>query len=92
MEMQDAVRVAKQFAQKIFADEQLSNLGLEEIEFVSDEGAWDVTVGFSRPWNSSRGALSAITGENLQKRSYRIIRIRNSDGEPLFIRRREQIE
>lgn len=92
MEMQDAVRAAKNFAQRILADEELSDLGLEEIEFVPGEDALDVTVGFSRPWNSSRGALSAITGENLQKRSYRIIRIKNADGEPVFIKRREQVD
>ena len=61
------------------ADEQVTNIGLEEVEFSPGENAWDITVGFSRPWNTpksraqevmeSLGALSSL------KRSYKIIKV-----------------
>ena len=51
MDVKDAVNAAKTYVAQLFADEGLSNLGLEEVEFDDGSGAWRVTVGFSRPWD-----------------------------------------
>lgn len=91
MEVKDAVKTAKTYLSDLLADENMTNLGLEEIEFNDDEGAWDVTLGFSRPWNSSRGPLSTITGEPTARRAYRVIRIQDKDGRVLFVRKREAL-
>ncbi len=87
MKVKDAVLIAKDYAQELFAQEGMSNFGLEEVEYVPESDEWLITVGFSRPWSSSRNALSALTGETTQKRLYRVVRI-NSEGDVLSVKRR----
>lgn len=87
MDVQEAAKVAKNFVEQVFSDEEPTNIGLEEIEFDERSDAWDVTVAFSRPWNSVKTALSSITGEPLAKRAYKVVRIKNSDGSLIGIRR-----
>lgn len=89
MNMKEAVEATKAFAQSLMEGEGISNLGVEEI--LRNGECWEVTLGFSRPWNSSRGALSAITGENLQKRAYRTFLVAD-DGSVLSMKRKEVIE
>ena len=92
MEVKEAVKVAKDYVTDLLAEEGMTNLGLEEIYFDDQSEIWDVTLGFSRPWNSSRGALSAITGDTLARRAYRVVRVRNSDGQVLSIKKRDLVE
>ncbi|EJZ22136.1 hypothetical protein NE852_23505 [Rhizobium sp. Pop5] len=87
MDVKEAVRIAKAYASDIFAEDGMSNFGLEEVDYDADAGEWLITVGFSRPWSSSRNALSALTGEASQKRLYRVVRM-NADGEVLSVKRR----
>jgi hypothetical protein len=89
MEVKEAVQSAKSFVFDLLKDEGAVNLGLEEIEYLEDQDIWEVTIGFSRPWNTSRGALSAITGEDWRKRDYRVVKIRNSDGQVLGMKVRQ---
>ena len=53
MDMKDAAKLAKEYVADLFDEEGISNVGLEEIVFRDDGGDeyWDVTVGFSRPWD-----------------------------------------
>ena len=92
MEVKDAVKAAKAYVTDLLLDEGMTNLGLEEIQFDETSDTWDITLGFSRPWNSSRGSLSAITGETLAKRAYRTVEVRNSDGRVLSIKKRDLVE
>lgn len=91
MDVKEAVRVAKEYAMHIFAEDGISNFGLEEVEYDADDDEWLITVGFSRPWSSSRNALSALTGEVSQKRLYRVVRI-DSTGEVISVKRRSSDE
>jgi hypothetical protein len=79
MDVKDAVVAAKGWVLDVMQDEQPSNLGLEEVEFDDMQGIWKITLGFSRPWNSSRNALQALAGES-QKRAYRTILVSDHDG------------
>jgi hypothetical protein len=75
MNVKEAVKAAKRWILDVMDDEQPTNLGLEEVEFDEAQGIWKITLGFSRPWNSSRNALSALAGET-KKRAYRTIIVR----------------
>ncbi len=40
MDVKEAVALAKQHILELFADERLSNIGLEEVEFDKEAGEW----------------------------------------------------
>lgn len=92
MEVKQVVRIAKNYVQELLSDEGIVNLGLEEIEFNEREDAWHVTLGFSRPWNTQRSAVTVITGEPAPRRAYRVLRVRDSDGQVLSFRQREAVD
>jgi hypothetical protein len=89
MDVKQAVVLAKRYIADLLADEGVINLGLEEIDRDDTAGVWHVTLGFSRPWNSVRNALTALTGDVAAKRSYRIVTVRDLDGEVLSVKRRD---
>ena len=90
MDVKEAVKRAKTYVAELFSEEGLTNLGLEEIEYDDQAGTWDVTLGFSRPWNTTRSALTALTGEAAARRTYRVVKVRGSDGEVLSVKRRDR--
>ena len=85
MDAREAISQAKNYVSDVFRDESISNLGLEEVEFDEGDQIWKVTVGFSRPWNTVRNALTAIAGEPAARRSYKVVRIRDADHAVLSI-------
>jgi uncharacterized protein YdeI (YjbR/CyaY-like superfamily) len=79
MDVKAAIATAKTYLQEIYADEELTNLGLEEVEQVPQDGHWLVTLAFSRPWNTPRTRAQEVL-ENLGaysplKRSCKVITI-----------------
>ncbi len=74
MDVKEAAKLAKEYVADLFRDEGISNVGLEEIELHGQ--TWEVTVGFSRPWD--QGGLATITlGQKGLRRSFKVIRIDN---------------
>ena len=57
MDVKEAAKLAKDYVADLFRDEGISNVGLEEIELHGQ--TWEVTVGFSRPWD--QGGLATVT-------------------------------
>ena len=45
MDDKEAITIAKDYVSDRLADEQVTNVGLEEVEFSPGENAWDITVG-----------------------------------------------
>lgn len=90
MDVKQAAATAKQYVADLLADEGLTNLGLEEIEFDDSAESWNVILGFSRPWNSVHNALTDLTGGQ-PRRSYQAVRIRDSDGRVLSVTRRDPV-
>jgi hypothetical protein len=80
MDVQQAVKSAKSWVLDVLQDEKPVNLGLEEVEFDDEKQIWKITLGFSRPWNSTKNALSTLTGDVALRRAYRTILINNTDG------------
>lgn len=83
MQVKDAVRTAIDNVQDLFQAEDITNLGLEEVNFDEASDEWIVTVGFSRPWDYPRtstftSAISPQTGE--PRRSFKIVRVHDSTG------------
>ena len=93
MEVKDAVNKALTFVADAFSDEELSNLGLEEVMYDELEERWKITVGFSRPWDYPKHTIATISNPSLMApaaiRTYKIVEIRDSDGEVTAIRNRD---
>lgn len=90
--VKEAVQTAKGFVEDVLEGEDPTNVGLEEVEFSPADGTWKVTIGFSRPWNTTRGALATITGEQASKRAYRLVSINDNTGEPISMTKRVLLE
>lgn len=88
MDVKEAVSTAKSWLVRTLADESISNLGLEEIEFDDHEHSWKITLGFSRPWNTVRNALTAISGEPAIRRAYRVLTVDDITGKVQSMKKR----
>jgi hypothetical protein len=89
MDAKEAIKAAKSYVSDIFVDEGLMNLGLEEVKFGELENCWEITLGFSRPWNANRSSLASLTGAQTLQRTYKVVVIKDSSGEVIEIRNRE---
>lgn len=88
MDVKQAVSKAFQEVQDLFANEQLSNLGLEEVEYDHIKQEWLVTVGFSRPWDFTKPSGGLVTSPSQPKRDYKVVRVSES-GEVTSVKNRE---
>ena len=79
MEVKDAVQTAKEYLADLFDGEQIMNVGLEEVVFLNESNAWNITIGFSRPWDQ-RNVLATALGEGRPARSYKVLRINDDSG------------
>ena len=79
MDAKAAVHKAKDYIADLFADEGVTNIGLEEVEFESTSNSWRITIGFSRPWDHTNRLTAALGG--VVSRSYKAIRINDRSGE-----------
>ena len=87
MDVKKAAKLAKEYLSDLFSEEGISNLGLEEIELGTDGRFWEVTIGFSRPWD--HGGLAAVTlGQKGLRRSYKVLRIDDCSGSVVSVRDR----
>jgi hypothetical protein len=90
MNVKEAVELAKEHIKDLFASEHISNLGLEEVEFDDLSNIWNVTIGFSRPWDTPANALAAIAQKvSPPNRSYKVVSIYDSTGRVLSVKNRE---
>ena len=81
MDVKQAVAVAKLHIIDLFEEEEIVNMGLEEVE-LDEEGIWRITIGFSRGWDRNVGSI--LSGEN--SRSYKIVNLRDEDGHVLSVK------
>jgi hypothetical protein len=90
MNVKEAVKLAKEYVLDLFAEEEINNLGLEEVQRDSEHSCWLVTLGFSRPWDEPRNTLASLAQSNLPHRSYKIVYI-DDTGQVKGVRNREAI-
>ena len=79
MDVKQAVKIAKTKVVDLFVDEEIVDIGLEEVHFEDSTGMWIVTIGFSRPWDQ-KNALTAALGEGRPGRSYKVLHLADTDG------------
>ena len=79
MEVKEAISTAKGHVATLFADEEITEVGLEEVQFNEESDEWWVTIGFKRPWNRPIMDVNVLTQRALF-RAYKQVRINDSDG------------
>ncbi|MDY8108603.1 hypothetical protein U0C82_05465 [Fulvimarina sp. 2208YS6-2-32] len=92
MEVKTVVRQAKEYVADLLAEEGVTDLGLEEVFLDDRDRAWNVTVGFSRPWNMQKNAFTMISGAEDARRTYRVVKIDDADGRVLSFTKRDGID
>lgn len=93
MEDKEAIQIAKAYVEDRLADESVTNVGLEEVSFQRADNTWEITVGFSRPWNTPKSraqeVLESLGGISSMKRSLKVIKV-SSDGKVVSMKDRVQ--
>ena len=87
MDVKAVAQRAKTYVVDLFDDEEISNVGLEEVEFDDSLDKWIVTIGFSRPWDR-KTTLNVALGERRPGRSYKVLHIADTDGRVLSLKDR----
>ena len=84
MDVKQAIAAAKAYVADVYADESITNLGLEETEHDAASGLWNITLAFARPWNTPRSRaqemLESLGGVSPLKRTFKVVSI-SEDGE-----------
>ena len=83
----DAIDRAKEWLLSTMSTENGSNLGLEEVEH--HPGYWNITLGFSRPWDEARNAISVLSGTVVMRRTYKIVTVDETTGEIVSMKSRD---
>ena len=89
MDVKDAVKKAIEYVTDIFESEHPENIGLEEVLLNENENMWEVTVGFSRPWDHKKTGLLAGLQDFNPTRRYKVVKIDNTTEEVRSIKIRE---
>jgi hypothetical protein len=89
MDVKQAVQVAKAYVSDLFSEEQIRNVGLEEVEFDDTSHEWLVTIGFARSWDERSGLEKAMIGLS---RSFKVVRLSDSDGRVISVKDRRVAE
>lgn len=81
MEVKEAVAIAKDYLAELYSSEEITDIGLEEVDFDLETDHWNVTIGFARPWE--RNAIRALTRnprDPNEGRSYKVLHIDDATG------------
>lgn len=54
MDVKEAITTAKSYVKELYAEEEVTSIGLEEVKFIPKTGNWLVTLSFSRASNSPK--------------------------------------
>jgi hypothetical protein len=96
MNVKEAIAAAKAYIKDVYADEELSNVGLDETEYDDDNHRWNITIGFSRPWNTPRTPAQAVLDQigalgpstSFRKRVYKVVTL-SDQGDVIAMKNRE---
>lgn len=97
MNVKEAVQKSIDYVKDVFEYEKIKNIGLEEVEFNEYDNIWEITVGFSRPWDFSKPGNSIARMQQLYgnvpvpspERQFKVVQIDNNSGEVKSIKIRE---
>ena len=89
MDVKTAVKIAIDYIKFLFEAEKLSHLGLEEVFYDEEFGTWNVTVGFSRPWDYQKFQPFRGIAESGPHREYKVVRVDDSTSKVKSVKNRE---
>lgn len=91
MDVKEAVELAKLYIADVYSNENIRNVGLEEIDYDDSKGIWYVTIGFSRPWDAPFNTLAALAIQDASsKRTFKTLRISDATRKVLSIKNRDR--
>ena len=89
MNVKEAIARAKTYAGDVFSDENMSDLGVEEVEREGE--IWRITLGLSRPWDKPRRIIPAAPPDDKPaSRSYHVFTIADESGDMINVRLRDK--
>ena len=95
MDVKQVIAAAKAYVAEVYSDETITNLGLEEVIEDVQQGCWQITLAFSRPWNTPRSraqeVLENLGGVSPLKRSYKVVSV-SRDGHVIAMKDRSRLE
>ena len=77
MDAKEAIRETKRLVRELYADEDIAEIRLEELESEDLSDSWLVTLGLLRPARGPDDRHSFLRPEPLLKRTYKIVKIPN---------------
>ena len=91
----EAIHRAAEFLDRVFADEEIKDIRLEEVEFVDDEDVWSVTLSFLRriPEEQLSGFarnMKQLGGQDYE-RVYKSVEVDGRSGEAHSIKMRSPV-
>ncbi len=103
MNVKDAVAEAKTYVKDLFAEDGVTDVRLEEVEYDEREKAWNITLGFLRRPSAkeahsiavndilavSGGLTATLDAISARRRVYRVVRVREGDGAVLSVKHRD---
>ena len=87
MDVKQAVQTAREYVVSLYDEEDIMDIGLEEVEFDYCSEQWRVTIGFSRPWDRTKEVGIRIA-DFQRPRSYKVVRILDGDGQIVSLKDR----
>lgn len=85
LEVKEAVKLAKTYIADLYDGEDISNIGLEEVDY--DDREWRITIGFFRPWEKP-GNIVFSTPERIADfhRTYKVVHIDDDSGRVITVK------
>lgn len=88
MDAKEAIVKAKNYFVDMFAEEGITNIGLEEVRRENQDDNWLITLGFSWAWDA-KSSIAALAGRPVNlPRFYKTVRIKDADGSLVSITNR----
>lgn len=84
MEVREAVKIARDYVTHVYGDEDIREVGLDEVSFNHSEDVWEITIGFHRLRKLPLGkAFGNLAGSHAlaKEREYKTIRVDDNNGE-----------
>lgn len=88
MDVKEAIKRAKTYVAETFSDENIVNIGLEEVRRNEDGRHWLITVGFSRVEPMVKTATVLGYHNPDLPRVYKVVTLSNQDGDMISITNR----
>ena len=91
MDVKEAAHTARKYVADVFAEDEISYIALEEVEFNDASDVWAITLSFLRPTGTMNKldmiAPALSRGQNV-RRSYKIVNIDDQSGRVISVKHR----